>query len=281
MDKDIRRYYKRRQNGGRGVLARTADSVMLHAVFAAGCYLWFRQNVKNEMLMILLTAATILLFFVALRIWRDIRFDRYVRREEEHLKDDVLRERLLMLPAVDFHGLCKRAAEHIPGFEEAYLVTFQRMAPLTEDDILAAFHAAQAEGYSQMAIFSLSEPSEAAAALLKRIPARTECLPPAMLSQMAQQMDGFTVSDADVARHIRSALAVRKERRARAQAEPFAAGRAGKYLLCAGVLTLASFITGYALYYRLLAGLCVLLSATGFLLNRPAARTKPEQSSAA
>jgi len=281
MDKEIRRYYKRRQSGGRGAVARVADGVILRAVFAAGCYLWFRQNIKNEVLMILLTAVTLLLFFLALRIWRDIRFDKYAHKEEERLKDTVLCERLLMLPAADFHGLCKRVVEELPGFEQAYLVTFQRVSPLSEDDVLQAFHAAQAEGYSELALFSLSEASDAASALLKRLPVRAECLPPAALMHMAQQMDGFTVTQEDVAAHIRSTLAVQRERRARMQAEPFAAERAGKYLVCAIVLALASFITGYALYYRLLAGLCLLLCAASFLLNRPAAQAAPEESNAA
>ena len=135
---------------------------MLRAVFAAGCYLWFRQNIINEILMILLTAVTILLFLVALKIWRELRFDKYVHREEARIRDDVLRERLLMLPAADFHGLCLRIMERLPGFEGAYLVTFQRVSPLSEDDILTAFHAAQKEGYSEMALFSLSRLSEAA-----------------------------------------------------------------------------------------------------------------------
>lgn len=269
MDKELKRYYKQRQHGGRGTAARVADGIVLRAVFAAGSYLWFRHNVSNDMVVILLTALTTLLFFVALRLYRQLSFDKFVQKEKERLMDVVLCERLMLLPEEEFHALCKRIVDLLPGFEHAHLVSIQRASQLGEDDILHAFHAAQSENAQQLVIISLSTCRDQALALIGRLPIRVELVSLSMLLRMARQLEGYAVTDSDVEAHIRSLMDAQREKRERMQAEPFGAKHAKKYLICAIVLTLSSFITGYALYYRLLAGVCLLLSATSFVLNRP------------
>ncbi|HWR22285.1 MAG TPA: hypothetical protein VN366_02310 [Feifaniaceae bacterium] len=277
MDKELKRYYKQRQHGGRGAAARVADGVVLRVVFAAGCYLWFRHNVANEMVVILLTALTTFLFLVAMRLYRQLSFDKFVQKEKERLTDVVLCERLMLLPEEEFFALSRRIVELLPGFENAHLTCIQRASQLGEDDILAAFHAAQKEGAEQMVLISLSNCRDQALALLGRLPVRVELVPIPMLLRMARQLEGYAVTDEDVETHIRSLMGAQRARRERMQAEPFGAKHAKKYLVCAVVLTLSSFITGYALYYRLLAGVCLLLSATSFVLNRPSASGAAEQ----
>ncbi len=276
MDKDLKRYYKQRQHGGRGTAARVADGVVLRIVFAAGCYLWFRHNVANEMVVILLTALTTLLFLVAMRLYRQLSFDKFVKKEKERLTDVVLCERLMLLPEEEFYALNQRIVELLPGFENAHLVSIQRASQLGEDDILAAFHAAQKENAQQLVIISLSACRDQALALIGRLPVRVELVPIPTLLRMARQLEGYAVTDEDVETHIRSLMGAQREKRARMQAEPFGAKHAKKYLICAIVLTLSSFITGYALYYRLLAGVCLLLSATSFVLNRHGASEPAE-----
>ena len=276
MDKELRQYYKQRQHGGRGTAARVLDGVILRAVFAAGCYLWFRHNVANDLIVIFLTALTTLLFLAALRLYRQLSFEKFVLREKERLSDVVLCERLMLLPKQEFHALCKRIAALLPGFEQAHFVSTQRASQLTEDDILSAYHAAQKAGASALVVFSLSGCKDQARALIARLPIRVELVETSMLLRMARQLEGYAVVDADVETHIRSLMSAQRERRARMQAEPFGAKHAKKYLICAIVLTLSSFITGYALYYRLLAGVCLLLSATSYILNRPGAAPAAE-----
>ena len=276
MDKELKRYYKQRQHGGRGTAARVADGIVLRIVFAAGCYLWFRHNVANEMVVILLTALTTLLFLVAMQLYRQLSFDKFVRKEKERLTDVVLCERLMLLPEEEFRALNQRIVELLPGFENAHLVSIQRASQLNEDDILAAFHAAQKENAQQIVIISLSTCKDQALALIGRLPIRVELVPLPTLLRMARQLEGYAVTDEDVETHIRSLMGAQREKKARMQAEPFGAKHARKYLICAIVLTLSSFITGYALYYRLLAGVCLLLSATSFVLNRPNASEPAE-----
>ena len=270
MDRDLKRYFKQQQHGGRGSAARTMDGIALRLVFAAACYLWFKYNVENQVAIILLTAVTTLLFLAAAQLWQEISFDRFVQRERERLLNAVLRERLLLLSAGSFRDLCKRILEQITGQDEAYVWCVQRAAPLSEDDILQAYRAARSHDALRLCICSLSNCSPPASALMNRLPIHTEILKPDLLLQMARQTEGYSVSQSDLETHIRSSQVQRREKRAQMQAQPFAAGRAKKYLLCASVLIAASFLTGYALYYRMLAGLCLLLSATSYMLNRPA-----------
>lgn len=278
MDRDLKRYFKQRQHGGRGRAARAADGIALRLVFAAACYLWFRYNVANQIVVILLTAATTLLFLAAARLYRELSFDRFVKKEQERLMDVVLRERLLLLSEDAFSQLCRNICEQLPGFDNnTFIWCAQRATNLDEDTILQAYHAAQAQSNPQLAICSLSPCNETAAALLLRLPIHAECVNPELLLHMARQTEGYTVDASDVEAHIRSGLAAKRDSRARMQGEPFAAGRSRKYLLCAGVLILASFLTGYALYYRLLAGLCLLLAATTFALNRSVPVSVTEQ----
>lgn len=277
MDRDVKRYFKQQQSGGRSGAARALDGIMLRLVFAAACYLWFRYNIENNVAVILLTAVTTLLFLAAAQLWREISFDRFVQREQERLSDAVLRERLLLLPTEAFNELCKRIMAQMPDMDDAFLWCAQHAAPLTEDDILAAYRDAQSENALRLTVCSLSPCSAAACALISRLPIHADCMKPELLLRMARQAEGYSVSKDDLETHIHSSQSARKERRTSMQAQPFASGRSKKYLLCAAVLIAASFLTGYALYYRLLAGLCLLLSASSYMLNRPLAVQTAEQ----
>ncbi|HPY37078.1 MAG TPA: hypothetical protein PLH38_04520 [Clostridia bacterium] len=268
MDKDIKRYYKQLQHGGRSLAARIADAFALRLVFAAASYLWFRYNIENHIIVILLTATTTLIFMAALKLWNEISFDRFVQKESERLLDTVLRERLLLLDEGEFLELCECVCRDLPGFENATLWCMQHSLPIDADDVLAAYRRARRQNAQFLAICSLSGCTQAASALLLRLPIRSEYISPDILLRFARQTKEFSVGAEDVNAHIRSRQSVVHERRKQMQAEPFAPGRAKKYLVCALILAAASFITGYALYYRLLAGLCLMLAGTSFTLNQ-------------
>lgn len=269
MDRDVKRYFRQQQSGGRSSAARILDGVMLRLVFAAACYLWFRYNIENNVAVILLTAVTVLLFLAAAQLWREISFDRFVQREQDRLSDTVLRERLLLMSPDAFDELCRRVMEQMPDMEDAFLWCAQHAAPLSEDNILAAYHAAQSKNVLRLAILSLSPCSSAALELMNRLPIHVDCIKPELFLHLVRKTEGYSVNQSDIETHIHASQSARREHRASMQAQPFSSGRSKKYLLCATVLTAASFLTGYALYYRLLAGLCLLLSASSYLLNRP------------
>ncbi len=277
MDKDIKRYYKQRQHGGRSLAARIADGIALRLVFAAASYLWFHYNIENHVVVILLTSLTTFIFVAALKLWKDISFDRFVQKESARLCDTVLRERLLLLDESEFYELCECVCADLPGFENAMLWCIQHSLPIDADDVLSAFRRARKQNAQLLAVCSLSGCTEAASALMLRLPIRAEYISPDLLLRFAKQTKTFAVEAEDVNAHIRSKQTVVLERRKQMQAEPFAPGRAKKYLICAAILAAASFITGYALYYRLLAGLCLMLAGTSFTLNQFAPIKAAEQ----
>ncbi|MPN37066.1 hypothetical protein SDC9_184582 [bioreactor metagenome] len=59
---------------------------------------------------------------------------------------------------------------------------------------------------------------------------------------------------------ISKELEVRRERRAQMRKQPFMPGKVKGYLIAAAVLIAAAFITGYTIYYPLLASVCVSLA---------------------
>lgn len=272
MDRTIKRYYKERQHGGRGTVARIADEIMLYAIAAVAGYLWFRYYVRSTPYVILLTTITTLFFFLAMRLWRSLRFDRFIRGEQRRLTDVVLRERLLLLPASGFHALCEKAVNAMEGNAYAeggsLLWCMQQAAPIREDSILEAYRGAQEASARKLLLCSLSQLSEQAVALLCRLPLETICVPQEALFTAAHETAGYAVDVIDVEAYIHSEMRARKQRRERAQAQPFAPGNAKKYLFCAALLFAASFVVGYRLYYRLLAGVCVALFSMTMLLKK-------------
>lgn len=276
MNKTIRQYYKQRQHGGRGTFARIVDSVALHAVAAAAGYLWFRYYVRGAGYVFLLTSVTTLLFFIAMRLWSSLRFDRFVIKESRRLTDVVLRERLLLLPAAGFQSICEKAAANMEhseyGQEGVCLWCAQQATPVREDTILEAYRGAREIHAFKLLLCSLSPLSEEAAALLGRLPVEAVWLPQEALLTAARETAGYAVDDMDVEAYIRSEIRAHSERRIHVQAQPFAAGNAKKYLLLAALLIAASFIVGYKLYYRLLAGACLALFSLTLLLKKSGSR---------
>ena len=72
----------------------------------------------------------------------------------------------------------------------------------------------------------------------------------------------------DVEKEILRMEGAAKRARKKAAAEPFSGASVRKYLIAAAILTAASFFTGYPLYYRLLAGVCMTLFVGSAAISR-------------
>lgn len=274
MDKQIKRYYKQAQFGGRSTAARAVDAVVIRLIFALACYLWFRHNIDDTFFALLLTGLTSVLFLLALHIWRNLSFEKFIKKEQARLEDVILRERLLLLPGKEFLSLCHALAKRRQQEDNTLLWCSQRFAPLDEDAVLTAYHAALKQEYEALLICTLSPCTAKAAGLIKRLPLPVSCITPDQLLPIAREWQGCMVTKEDVEAYILQQQSLHSARRARVQKQPFAPENAKKYALCAVALFLASFVTGYKLYYRLLAGLCLLLAAAAVFVSRqPVARS--------
>ena len=272
MQKDVKRYYREHHQGGRNSLARAIDALVLRAVLALGCWLWFRYHIANQIAAILLTVFTATVCFSALHLWRGLRFEKFIQKETERLRDIVLRERLLLLTAEDFQSLCKQLLPDRP--ENVLLLCSQRAAPLDEDAALEAYRMARTKGRTALLIFSLSPCTAKTTLLLSRLPIPATCIHAEQILCKAKELPAGKITGDEVDAYILEQQRLNLTRKERTQTQPFSADRSKKYLLCAAILFAVSFVTGYTLYYRLLAGLCLALSGTAFFLNRP---TNPQK----
>ncbi|MDO4572780.1 MAG: hypothetical protein Q4C13_05385, partial [Clostridia bacterium] len=78
--KSVQRYLRRGAAGGRGLLARALDYILLRTMLFFGALLFFRQRLGGGAYAWLLAALTLLLGMVLLRIAREIRFENHARR---------------------------------------------------------------------------------------------------------------------------------------------------------------------------------------------------------
>ena len=90
--------------------------------------------------------------------------------------------------------------------------------------------------------------------------------PPDVLVELCREQQKETLAEELIEKKLSDAAAEKKRKRA----QPFAKGQTRRYLVCAAILLAASFLTRYALYYRLLAGVSLALAGMSFFVNRSA-----------
>jgi len=268
MDPILRCYYRQRQYRGRSAAARIVDGVAIRLLFAALSFLWFRSQVPNTAVVWVLTGVTALLFCIAAGLWSRLRFDGFVEREQERLREEVALERLLLEPREKFARMVGDLAWALPEAKDAYLAILQQAEPLTRDGVLRAYHAARARGARRMLLCCAGPCTEEATGLSKRLPIPAELFDRKRLARALLESGVLTIPDETIGERIKSMAEAEKDRRKAVQGEAFRAGSAGRYLLLSGILFGLSFFGSYALYYRLLSALCGLFAAVSFWINR-------------
>lgn len=269
MDKELKQYYKTKQRGGRNTAARMVDIVAMTLLFAAASFLWFRYTLNSPFAIAAFTLITTACFVLATLLLNRILFEKFITKEQERLKLQVLSERLVLLPKSGFVSLCEKAASSETDIEGAYISHMQKIAPLTEDDILSVFHDAHKTRKTPLVLCTLAPLTPAATELFCRLPIRTVLISRQGIIDKACETEGYAVTIEDVDAYIHGTMAARKELKKNAQSQPFIAANAKKYLLLGLFLLALSFFGGYALYYRMLAGLCFSLSTVTFFMHRP------------
>ena len=270
MEKDLLRYYRQRQCKGRSKAARVLDAVLLRLLFVAASYLWFRSNVPNQVAVHVLTAVTTALFLFAARLWRGLRFDRFVQQEQQRLRQAARLEQLMVLPKAAFlQQVQALMIDRAPSPEyQPLAIGLQQVQPVREDDVLRAWRAGQNQGAQHILLYATAPFTPQALALCKRLPGNIIPYGPQELIRHIEQADALPITQTDLDARIRSMQRGSRESHSEIQAQAFGSGRALRYLICGSILFAASFLTGYSLYYRLLAGVCLALAATAFWINK-------------
>ncbi|OQB24099.1 MAG: hypothetical protein BWY11_01377 [Firmicutes bacterium ADurb.Bin182] len=276
----ILRYYKKKMYRGRSVIARAFDFFALRLVFAASCYLWFLYMVHNKVLSIILTVIALLMFCVAAQLISSIRLDKFIAKEHRRLQHDCLSEQMILMPRSEFYSLAKRCAPLLDGMkivqneltmdmQPCLLYTVQQVTPVDSNVLLKAYQAARRRFLSKILLFSSSEITADAKAFSKRLnEVKFRLVEPKVIFEYAEKL-GLFADTGQMEEKILKEQETAKQKLRTAQALPFSAGRAGRYLIAAAALFALSFATEYTLYYRMIAGACAGFAGISFWLNHP------------
>jgi len=138
--------------------------------------------------------------------------------------------------------------------------------------VLSAYKLAQEKEKLHIFIFSASDFSTEAESLANRLRGiDIRLITPAELIKMGV-VDSL-IDDDTLATLIAKELELRREKRAQMRKQPFLPSKVKGYLIAAGILIIATFITGYKVYYPMLASVCVSLAILSWWFSRK--REKP------
>lgn len=251
LKSESERYFRRQFAGGRRLPGRILDYIALRAILFLACYLMLRQQLPEGHAAWLLAAISLIAASLLIRILREALYARFKARERKRLLRQVLLDRLMLLPTNEFLRLCDTILEfgRIP-------CPLQCAEPADRDAVLRF---ARAAGDRPISLFSTAGFTKGAEAFAARGDIDVRLVPVEKLLTAAERSRACPTEEELEAEIVRLASAGRVKRR-RAAAQPLTGVRVNKYLLTAALLTGASFLAGYALYYRLLAGLCMLLA---------------------
>lgn len=260
--RELNRYFKRRRYGGRSALARALDYAALRLILFIAAFLFFRLRMDPARAAIL-AAIALCIAALVLHVVRDVTMERFVTKELRRIRRLLIREKLMYLDADAFLSLCRRAC----GCDDP--IPLQRAEPVGADVLLPLL---RTESGKTAVICSSAGFTPAAETFVLRAPQRARLIGPDALVGVAGEADALWPDDEAVHAYIASELHQGARTRARMRELVTGAGasaQAKKYALTALVLLIASFLTRYTLYYRVLAGLCLTIAAAGTLLRRP------------
>jgi hypothetical protein len=290
--KKILNYYKKKMYHGRSIVARAFDFFALRLIFAFSCYLWFLYMVHNQVLSVVLSVIALLMFSVAAQLLQSIRLDKFIAREHRRLQQDCLAEQMILMTRAEFYALAESCAPLLDGVrktekgftlggEPCLLYTVQRVTPTDSNILLKAYHAARRQLMSRILLFSSSDIAPEAKAFAKRLTeVKIKLIEPKVILEYAEKL-GLFASAEQMEEKILKEHAQEKQKRRQVQALPFAAGRAGRYVIAAAALYVLSFVTQYTLYYRMLAGACASFAGISWWLNHSADLTADRDPGAA
>ena len=262
-----RAYFRRRYAGGRNAFARILDYVALRGILFLCAYWLFLPRFGRSGKTLLLAAIALAIAMLILRMGREIAFERFVKKETARIRRALLSDALAIADPQTLIGL----VSSLCPFGETP-VALARALPIDADTLLevvrkyrgsGAIHVFGCTGYQPQAV-SLAERSNG----LLTLHAPEELF-------AAAKRAGMEPDEACVMEYIASAERQRRRKRRmlRQQASPFAVMSGKKYFITALVLLGVSFLTPYALYYRMLSGLCMTIAAGSAAFHARSAHT--------
>lgn len=279
-------YFKQLFYGGRNRVARALDWIVLRATIAAGAYVLLVFFVRPSWLALLLAAIITAMFCVAAHMLKKARYEKFVSGQMEKLRGEYMLEQLIMMPREQLRSVVEAYTLKLPNVldlweqdgnllarreDESYmLVSMLQIHPSHKagaDELLEAYRIALECSANGLLLYSTAAFAEDAEALSKRLSIPISLFPPKKLVALAGEAE-LLPSESETEAALDVIISQKREQNLSLRLNAFSAGKVRQYLVCAGILAVASFITGYYVYYPILAAVCVSAALMAWWLNR-------------
>lgn len=255
-------YYTRKYYGGRNTFARVLDYMVLRGIAFICAYLFFLPRFSKQSTVLLLSGIALGILMLVLRMGRQIRFERFTKKETARIRRILLTDKLLL---ADQPTLISFVSGRCPLGETP--IVLAQAQDTSADSLLKALRTYKGSGH--LHVFTCVGYDRSARAFAGRMWEHMTLHEPEELLRAAR-LAGMEPDNGQVeAWIVQQQRNLRKKRQStRIKASPFAAGGAKKYVMTGLVLMGLSFFTRYTLYYRMLAGLCMSIAACSTMFLR-------------
>ncbi len=267
MQRVLNRYYKERISGGRSYFARFIDAVALRVLIFLAAWIWFRASELTGYISVFLAGIVVALASIAIKLIREMRFERFIKRERESIAREEAHLKLTTSPESEFFAAAQRIMRE-DGVDSTYHTVFiQQLSEITADDIIKCYREAQTLGVCNAVIFASSEMTNDAEEIAARLSGFNIKVYGA--KEMIQRIAAAeSISDEEIDAIIMRRMEKKRIRFNKMRTGIFSGTQTKRYMILAVVLFLLSFISPGGLYIRAVASLSLALAGTSAILER-------------
>lgn len=267
MQRVLNRYYKERISGGRSYFARFIDAIALRVLIFLAAWVWFRASDLAGYISVFLSCIVVALASIALKLIREMRFERFIKRERESIAREEAHLKLTTSPEAEFSAAAQRIMREDGVDSKCHAVFIQRLSEVGADDIVKCYREAQTLGACNAVIFASSEVTNEAREIVERLSGINLKLYDAkeIITRIAA---AESISDEEIDAIIMRRMEKKRNRLNRMRTGIFSGAQTKRYMILAGVLFALSFISPGGLYIRAIASLSLALAGTSAILER-------------
>ena len=263
-------YYKQKLYGGRSSFARAVDYISLRLILFLLCYVHFSGLISNLIMAGLMSLLALAFGSVALELIKSIRLDRFIRQERAAIAQDAIRKKIQRMPREEQLETLRAYAKNNPQAFAPDSIIFipQKTAPLSQDDVLAAVHAAKKRSAKGVTLLHKGTLTPQAQEMARECKETTVSFLGLEQILSLQDRQALTPSPEEIDEIILERVSQLRQRKKEARSRPFGKGRVRRYIYCAIGLMIASFFVGYPIYYRLMSAMCISFGAIAYAVNQ-------------
>lgn len=251
--KIIRQYYKRRMYKGRSAVARALDYIGFRLIAFGALYLWFYSIAPNQLLTVTLSLISVAIISIAAELYKSLKMESFIKKERTLIAEKHMQVYFTLMPREEYI----KAVQSVLMEDETFIYAVQAAQELEPDAILNIYRMAAQRGAKTIKIVTTNDVGEKAASYARTLPDIDIKILSAVSVLGKGDSPFFSVTEEEIDGHILGEYILMHSRRKLLRTVPFQKIRTRRYIITALVLIAVSFITEYALYYRLLASACL------------------------